>query len=96
MNGNLEVSEEPGDRVRLSGRCVVTGKPYSVVVPLRGAIDYFELGRNIAEAFPDLPKPEREFLISGTSPEGWVHLFGSTTCCQQQQKEKRYDGSDSG
>ena len=74
MNSNLD--EEPGDRVRLSGRCVVTGKPYSVVVPLSGAIDYFERGRNIAEAFPDLPKPEREFLISGTSPEGWIELFG--------------------
>src|SRR5215831_3459272 len=52
MNSNLYVSEEPGDRVRLSGRCVVTGKPYSVVLPLSGAIDYFERGRNIAEAFP--------------------------------------------
>jgi hypothetical protein len=80
MNRNLDVSEEPGDRVRLSGRCVVSGKPFSVVVPLSGAIDYFEGGRNIAEAFPDMPKPEREFLISGTSPEGWIRLFGSTTC----------------
>ena len=68
MNRDLEVSKEGMDRVR--GRCVVTGQPYSVVVPLSGAIDYFERGRNIAEAFPDLPKPEREFLISGTSPEG--------------------------
>jgi len=80
MNSNLYVSEEPGDRVRLSGRCVVTGKPYSVVVPLSGAIDYFERGCNIAEAFPDLPKPEREFLICGTSPEGWIQLFSSTRC----------------
>ena len=60
MNRNLEVSKEGLDRIRLSGRCVVTGQPYSVVVPLSDAIDYFELGRNIAEAFPDLPKPERE------------------------------------
>jgi len=81
MNRNLDVSEEPGDRVRLSGRCVVTGKPYYVVVPSSGAIEYFERGRNIAEAFPDLPKPEREFLISGTSPEGWIQLFGGSTEC---------------
>lgn len=77
MNGNLYVYEEPGDCVRLSGRCIVTGKSYSVVVPLSGAIDYFGRGRNIAEAFPDVPKPEREFLISGTSPEGWTQLFGA-------------------
>jgi hypothetical protein len=75
MNTNLDVSEEPGGRVRLSGWCVVTGKPYSVVVPFSGAIEYFERGRNIAVAFPDLPKPEREFLISGTSPEGWNQLY---------------------
>jgi hypothetical protein len=30
-NRNPDVSEEPGDRVRLRGRGVVTGKPYCVV-----------------------------------------------------------------
>ena len=87
MNGNPDVSEEPGDRVRLNGRCVVTGKSYSVVAPLSGAIAYFERGRNIAEAFPELPKPEREFLISGTSPEGWVRLFGPTTADHSFRKD---------
>jgi hypothetical protein len=81
MNKDLEVSKEGMDRVRLRGRCVVTGQPYSVVVPLSGAVDYFERGRNIAEAFPDLPKPEREFLISGTSPEAWIQLFGGPATC---------------
>ena len=76
MNRKLELSHEPDGRVRLSGRCVVTGTLYSVVTSLDGVIAYFENGRNIAEAFPDLPKPEREFLISGTSPEGWIRLFG--------------------
>src|SRR6516225_7619811 len=98
MNSNLYVSEEQGDRVRLSGRCIVTGKPYSVVVPLSGAIDYFERGRNIAEAFPDLPKPEREFLISGTSPEGWIQLFGRRRAelppFSTATEGERYDGSD--
>ena len=76
MNRNLELSREPDGRIRLSGRCVVTGKPYSVVTSLDGVMAYFEDGRNIGDAFPDLPKPEREFLISGTSPEGWILLFG--------------------
>jgi hypothetical protein len=31
------------------------------VVPLRGAIEYFKRGCNIAEAFPDLPKPNGTF-----------------------------------
>src|SRR6185503_8845161 len=28
------------------------------------------------EAFPDLAEPEREFLISGVSPEGWRLAIG--------------------
>jgi hypothetical protein len=47
-----------------------------VVVSLEGAIAYFTNGAHIAEAFPELPCEEREFLISGTSPEGWIRLFG--------------------
>lgn len=76
MNTNLSLELEPDGRLRLSGRCVVTGKKHSVVVSVEGAIAYFNKGAHIAEAFPELPREEREFLISGTSPEGWIHLFG--------------------
>jgi hypothetical protein len=37
------------------------------VVPLSGVIDYFEHGRNIAEAFPDLPK------LGLTIASAWAH-----------------------
>ena len=57
------------------------------MAPLNGAIDYFERGRNIAEAFPELPKTEREFLISGISTEGWVRLFGPTTADHSFRKD---------
>jgi hypothetical protein len=76
MYSNLMASVEADGCVRLSGPCVVTGKEYSVVVPLEGVIAYFKLGANVTSAFPDLPREEREFLISGTSPEGWIQLFG--------------------
>jgi hypothetical protein len=76
VNTNLSVEPEPDGRLRLSGPCAVTGKKYSVVVPLEGAIAYFARGAHIAEAFPELQREEREFLISGTSPEGWTRLFG--------------------
>jgi hypothetical protein len=56
--------------------CAITGKQYSVVVTLEGVIAYFTLRAHIADAFPELPREEREFLISGTSPEGWNKLFG--------------------
>ena len=76
MNSDLTVDFEPDGRVRLFGRCIVTGEAYSVVVPLDGFLAYFWRGARITEAFPELPRGEREFLISGTSPEGWRRLFG--------------------
>ena len=76
MNTNLSLEPEPDGRLRLCGRCAVTGKKHSVVVSVEGAIAYFTKGAHIAEAFPELPREEREFLISGTSPEGWIRLFG--------------------
>jgi hypothetical protein len=76
MNWNISAQFEPDGRVRLSGRCIVTGKPYSVAVSAQGVVDYYCNGTNVAKAFPELPPAEREFLISGTSPEGWTQLFG--------------------
>jgi hypothetical protein len=76
MNWDFTVQFERDGRVRLSGQCVVTGKPYSVVVSAQGVSDYYCNGTNVAKAFPELPPSEREFLISGTSPEGWIQLFG--------------------
>jgi hypothetical protein len=75
MNSDLTVDFEADDRVRLSGRCIVTGEEYSVIVSLDGFLAYFVHGKHIGEAFPELPREEREFLISGTSPEGWRRLF---------------------
>jgi hypothetical protein len=93
VNTNLSVEPEPDGRLRLSGLCAVTGKKYSVVVPLEGAIAYFTQGAHIGEAFPELPREDREFLISGTSPEGWTRLFGGMkrrrTAHTKDKEEKR-------
>ena len=76
MNTNLAAQWEPNGRIRLSGPCGVTGKQYSVVVSLEGVIAYFVLAAHIADAFPELTREDREFLISGTSPEGLDQMFG--------------------
>ena len=54
--------------------CVQTGKPFSVVVDSN---DYFKWvnGELAQRAFLYLSAAEREFLISGLSPEGWDQLF---------------------
>ena len=66
---------EPEHVYKFSGECLVTRKPYSVTVPASGLFKYHR-GAYIQEAFPDLSSDDREFLISGTSPEGWKQLYG--------------------
>lgn len=60
---------------KFAGECLVTRKPYSVTVPAKGLFQYRQ-GAYIQEAFPDLSSEDREFLISGISPEGWKILYG--------------------
>lgn len=58
------------------GACVVTGKEQKVTVKAEDLHKYRQ-GGYVQECFPYLSKGEREFLISGTSDEGWTILFGS-------------------
>lgn len=64
------------DNVIVSGPCFVTKKQHSVSVPLAGLLRWLEGDELIQSALPQLSSEEREFLISGTSPEGWKQMFG--------------------
>jgi hypothetical protein len=66
---------EPEHTYTFTGPCGVTKKSYSVTVPAAGLYKYNN-GAYIQAAFPKLSADDREFLISGTSPEGWDQLFG--------------------
>jgi hypothetical protein len=59
-----------------TGPCVVTGKEQSVTVKAPDLFKYRQ-GGHVQDCFPYLEKEQREFLISGTSGEGWKILFGS-------------------
>lgn len=73
---HCQAQDEPdGQYTTFTGPCVVTGKPYSVRVPTLGILLYSE-GAMIQEAFPALSTDDREFLLSGFSPEGWKTTFG--------------------
>lgn len=65
------------DTVTLSGPCFVTKKLYSVTVKATQLQNYLN-GAFAQNAFPNLSAEDREFLISGTSPEGWKILFGGS------------------
>lgn len=71
---NCSVKSEQAGTVTFTGPCFVTGKPYSVTVLIEG-IRKYNAGAMMQDAFPLLSAGDREFLISGTSPEGWKKLF---------------------
>lgn len=58
------------------GPCVVTGKEQRVTVKAADLFRYRQ-GGYVQECFPYLSAGEREFLMSGTSDEGWKILFGN-------------------
>lgn len=60
-----------------TGLCVASGKQYSVAVKGPDLYKYRQ-GAKIQDAFPYLPASDREFLISGFSPEGWSQVFGKS------------------
>lgn len=65
---------EDADGYTFTGPCMNSGKEYSVKVPKEGLYKY-RCGALIQDAFPDLSAGDREFLITGFSPEGWDHLY---------------------
>jgi hypothetical protein len=67
--------DNPGGTTTISGNCVFTGIPYSVVVKTSGVKRFLD-GVHAQTAFPELNSDDREFLISGISPKGWKEMFG--------------------
>ena len=61
--------------ITLFGPCAVTGEKYEVTVK-EEELKQYEAGEYAQNAFPNLSADDREFLISGTSPEGWRLTFG--------------------
>ena len=55
--------------------CIVTGKPYTVFVNSQDFADWRERRKLAQEAFSYLSKEDREFIISGISPDGWEEMF---------------------
>jgi len=58
-----------------TGPCRVTGIDYSVTIPSHELWDLNQ-GELLQTALKSLDAGDREFVCSGTSPEGWEKLFG--------------------
>lgn len=59
----------------IEGVCVFTGKEHSIEVPTDGLLRWLG-GDPIQVAMPSVSADDREFLISGISPDGWKETFG--------------------
>ena len=74
--GRLIVQQDDSEWIDIKRLCVVTGEPYEVSVR-SGDYEAWKCGSKLAQdAFPYLSREDREFIISGTSPQGWNILFG--------------------
>lgn len=57
---------------------MLTGKPHTLEIPLteQELVAGLESGKLIQHAFPQLSADQREFLITGITPEEWAEQIG--------------------
>ena len=66
------------NQVRITKASMLSGKQNQMVLPVRqGQIEYWiDTCMLVQDAFPQLDDDQREFLISGITPEEWDATFG--------------------
>lgn len=69
---NLRVTHTEGI-YHVRGPCAITGKDYVTCYPERG-IQLWIGGMHIQDAMPEVSASDREFLMTGISPEGWDQM----------------------
>lgn len=72
--GQTVTEMEPGVCV-VSGKCFVTGKEHTIHVRTAELVCWLRDLELIQDAMPTATEEQREFLMSGTSPEGWEQMF---------------------
>jgi hypothetical protein len=56
---------------------VITGKENTMNLPItQEQLQQWQLGGLVQDVFPNLDVNQREFLISGSTPEEWEETFG--------------------
>jgi hypothetical protein len=58
------------------GTCPFLHQEYKVVVETAALLRFMQ-GEHAQNCFPEMDRGNREFLISGISPEGWQKMFGN-------------------
>ena len=56
---------------------IISGQSVSMDLDItQDQIDAYDSGALVQDAFPNLDRPQREFFISGITPEEWDEVFG--------------------
>lgn len=84
---NVRAVPDGSGTVRIVGNCRVTGKEVSTPPILVSQLAAWQGGQVIQTAIPNLEADWAEFLISGTSPEGWKELFPEGDDVDEQDDE---------
>jgi|TARA_R100001530_G_scaffold35417_2_gene27604 hypothetical protein len=82
---------DQGHRYHFAGKCVVTGKEWAVTVPGK-ELHMYRRGKLIQDAMPSVSTDDREFLITGISPEGWEKKFGRDDFASPTDEDCGYFG----
>ena len=75
MSRDMKVRVVDTGKLEIRAVCTVTDTDFTVVVD-HAAWKRWQMGEKAQVAFPDLSPREREFLISGTTPDEWDDLPG--------------------
>jgi hypothetical protein len=62
--------ESKNNEIRIFGQCEGTGKNFEIHVPVEGFFVYLQGFKSLAEALSSTTEEEREFILTGVSPEG--------------------------
>ncbi len=71
LNLNHKLTINNDGTCTVSGSCKITNKPYSATFDHDGYMNWKVLGHSAQNALPNATANDREFLISGLSPEGF-------------------------
>ena len=56
---------------------MISGKTHSMDLPItQEQLDAFSRGELVQRAFPNLSAEQREFLLTGITPQEWHDVFG--------------------
>lgn len=72
---NYSIATTRQGYLKATGACMLTGEAYTTAEFSAVGWSAWQKGAFIQEALPELSAEDREFLLTGISPEGWAEEF---------------------